>query len=87
MTINKFQSSRLTFQPRSLILESQKYIRTDVFSQTIDPIEFKFHLKTPYDKLIKMYAKYLGHKTKMTATPIYGKSPLKKSSSPDPEGW
>ena len=45
-----------------------------VFSQTIGPIELKFHLKTPYDKLFKMHAKYFGHMTKMAATPIYGKS-------------
>ena len=30
-----------------------------------------------YDKLAKMYAKYFGHMTKMTATPIYGKNHLK----------
>ena len=28
MAINKFQRSRLTFQPRSLILESHQYIKT-----------------------------------------------------------
>ena len=32
---------------------------------------------TAYDKLAKMYAKYFGHITKMAATPIYGKNPLK----------
>ena len=40
-------------------------------------IELKFHVKTPYDKLASIYAKYFGHMTKMTATPIYGKNPLK----------
>ena len=73
MAINKFQRSRLTFQLRSLILESHQYIKT-VFLQTIGPIELKFHVKTPYDKLAKIYAKYFGH---MAATPIYGKSPSK----------
>ena len=34
-------------------------------------------MKTPYDKLANMCTKYLGHMTKMTATPIYGKNPLK----------
>ena len=34
-------------------------------------------MKTPYDKLAKIYAKYFGHMTKMAATPIYGKNPLK----------
>ena len=59
-----------------LILESHQYIKT-VFSQTIGPIELKFHTKTLYDKLAKIYAKYFGHMTKMTATPIYGKNHLK----------
>ena len=45
-----------------------------VFSQTMGSIELKFHVKTPYDKLAKAYAKYFGHMTKMTATPIYGKN-------------
>ena len=37
-------------------------------------IELKFHVKTPYDKLVKIYANYFGHMTKMTATSIYGKN-------------
>ena len=73
MAINKFRRSRLTFQFRPLILESHQYIKT-VFSQTIGQIELKFHVKTSYEKLAKIYAKYFGHMTKMTATPIYGNS-------------
>ena len=34
-------------------------------------------MKTPYDKLAKVYAKYFGHMTKMAATPIDGKNLLK----------
>ena len=34
-------------------------------------------MKTPYDKMAKINAKYFGHMTKMTATPIYGKDHLK----------
>ena len=34
-------------------------------------------MKTPYDKLAKIYAKYFGHMTDMAATPIYGKNPVK----------
>ena len=34
-------------------------------------------MKTPYAKLAKIYTKYFGHMTKMTAMPIYGKNPLK----------
>ena len=30
-----------------------------VFSQTIGPIELKFHVKTSYDKLAKIYANIL----------------------------
>ena len=63
----------LTFQFRSLILESHQYIKT-VFSQIIGQIELQFQVKTSYDKLAKLYAKYFGHMTKMTATPIYGKN-------------
>ena len=45
--------------------------------QTIGPIELKFHVKIPYAKLAKIYTKYFGHMTKMTAMPIYGKNSLK----------
>ena len=72
MAINKFQRSRLTFQLRSLILGVPSIYQNIVFSQTIGPIELKFHVKTPYDKLAKIYAKYFGHMTKMATTPIYG---------------
>ena len=40
-------------------------------------MELKFHVKTTYDKLAKIYMKYFGHMTKMATTPIYGKNPLK----------
>ena len=40
-------------------------------------MELKFHVKSTYDKLVKVYTKYFGHMTKMDATPIYGKTPLK----------
>ena len=33
-------------------------------------------MKTPYDKLAKIYTKCTGHMTKMATTPIYGKNPL-----------
>ena len=39
-----------------------------------------FYMKTPYDKVAKIYTKYFGHMTKKTAMPIYG-----KTSSPEPE--
>ena len=38
-----------------------------------------------------MYTKYIGHMTKMTAMPIYGKNPLKKllqnQKASDLETW
>ena len=36
----------------------------------ISPIEFKFHVKTTYDNLAKIYTKYFGHMTQMA---IYDK--------------
>ena len=41
------------------------------FSEFIRPIELKFHMKTPYDKLADIYTKCSGHMTKMTDIPIY----------------
>ena len=60
MAINKFQRSRLTFN----------------FSETTRPIELKFHMKTPCDRLAKIYTNCTGHMTKMATMPIYGKNPL-----------
>ena len=34
-------------------------------------------MKTPYDKLAKIYRKYFGHLTKMAAMAIHGKNLLK----------
>ena len=39
------------------------------------PIELKFHMKTSYEWLAKIYANCTGHMTKMATTPIYGKNP------------
>ena len=77
MAINKFQ--RLTFDLSVYVahIGVPSIYQNIVFSQTIGSIELKFHLKTPYDNLAKIYAKYFGHMIKMTATPIYGKIPLK----------
>ena len=79
MAINKFQRSRLTFDLSAYVAHSgvPSINKNIVFSQTTGSIELKFHVKTPYDKLATIYAKYFGHMTKMTATPIYGKNPLK----------
>ena len=45
-----------------------------VSSETTRPIELKFHMKTPYDRLAKIYTSCTGHMTKMATTPIYGKN-------------
>ena len=34
-------------------------------------------MKTPYDKLAKLYTKYFGHMIKMAVTSIYGKNLFK----------
>ena len=72
MAINKFAlSAKVTH-----IVVPSIYLNI-AFSQTIGPIKLKFHVKTPYDKLPKIYTKYYGHMTKMAATAIYGKNLLK----------
>ena len=78
MAIDKFQRSRLTFDLSAWVahIGVPSIYYNIVFSQTIGPIELKFHVKTPYDKLVKIYAKYFGHMTKMPTMPIYGKNPL-----------
>ena len=45
--------------------------QTHIFSQTIWPIELKFHLKTSQEKDNKMYANGLGHITKMANMRIH----------------
>ena len=79
MAKNKFQRSRLTFALSAKVahIVVKSIYSNLVFSQTIGLIGFKFHQKTPYDKIAKIYSKHLGHMTKMAATSIYGKNPLK----------
>ena len=45
-----------------------------IFSETIGPIELKFHMKSPYDRLAKFCTNCSGHMTKLATTPIYGKT-------------
>ena len=75
MAINKFRRSRLTFALSAKVahIVVPSIYSSLVFSQTTGPIELKFHVKTPYDKLAKIYTKHFGHMTKMAAMPIYGK--------------
>ena len=48
-------------------------------------------MKTPYDKLAKIYAKYFGHMTKMTARPYvvktFKKLLLQNQKADDLETW
>ena len=50
--MNKFQRSRLTdaLSAKVTHIVVPSIYQNIVFSQTIGPIELKFHVKTPYDK-------------------------------------
>ena len=79
MAINKFQTSRLTFD---LSLEVThigfpSIYQNTVFSETIRPIKLNFHMKTPFDNVAKIYTNCSDHIPKMADMPIYGKNPLK----------
>ena len=45
-----------------------------VSSETTGPFELKFHMKTPYGRLAKIYTNCTGHMTKMANMPIYDKN-------------
>ena len=78
MAINKFQRSRLTFNFSAKVahIGVPSTHQNIVSSETTRPFELRFHMKTPYDRLAKIYTNCTGHMTKMTTTPIYGKNPL-----------
>ena len=44
-------------------------------------------MKTPYDRLAKIYTKCTGHMIKMATTPIYGKNPLNVFFSGTKRPW
>ena len=46
-------------------------------SETAWPIKAKFYVEPPWEGGTKVYINGPGHKTKMAATPIYGKNPSK----------
>ena len=83
MAINKSQRSRLTFDLSLEVthIESPSIYQNTVFSETIRPIKLKFHMKTPFDNVAKIYTNCIGHMPKMADMPIYGKNPLKIFSS------
>ena len=79
MAISKFQRSRFTFNLSAKVahIGVPSTHQNIVSSETTLPFELKFHMKTPYDRLAKIYTNCTGHMTKMATTPIYGKK-LKK---------
>ena len=44
-----------------------------IFSETIRPIELKFHMKSPYDRLANICTNCSGHIAKMATKPIHVK--------------
>ena len=78
MVINKFQRSRLTFNfsANAAHIEVPSTHENIVSSETTRPIELKFHMKTPYDRLAKIYTNCTGHMTKMGTMSMYCKNPL-----------
>ena len=78
MAINKFQRSRLTFNfsPKVAHIGVQSTQQNIVSSEATRPFELKFHMKTPYDRLAKIFTNCTGHLTKMATMPIYDKNPL-----------
>ena len=78
MSINKFQRSRLTFNFSAKVahIGVPSTHQNKVSSETVRPFELKFHMKTPFDMLAKIYTNCSGHMTKMATAPIYGKNPL-----------
>ena len=78
MAINKCQRSRLTFNFSAKVahIGVPSTHQNIVSSEITRPFELKFHMKTPYDRLAKIYANCTGHMTKMATMPIYGKNPV-----------
>ena len=81
MAINKFQRSRLTFNfsAKAAHVRVPSTYKNIVSSETTRSIELKFQMKTPYNRLAKIYTNCTGHMAKMT--PIYGKNSLNIFSS------
>ena len=76
MAINEFQRSRLTLDLSAKVpyIGNPSTCLNIFFSETIRPIELKFHMKSSYDRLANYYINCFGHLTKMATTPINGKT-------------
>ena len=57
----------------------------NIFSETTGPFKVKFHMKHPWDRVMKICSTGPGLMTKMADMAIYGTN-LKKSSSLAPKG-
>ena len=78
MAINKCQRSRLSFNFSAKVahIGVPSTHQNIVSSEITMSFELKFHMKTPYDRLAKIYTNCTGHMTKMATMPIYGKNPV-----------
>ena len=71
MSINKFERSWLTFDLSGKVAHiGVLSIYSNSFLETTWPIELKFYMKTPYERLAKIYTNVSDHMTKMAAMPI-----------------
>ena len=62
MAINKFQRSMVTFNYSAKVAHIGVPLthQNIVSSETAKPFALKFHMKTPYDRLVKIYTKCTG---------------------------
>ena len=70
--------------PSSSVVVSRPHPLNIFSPETASTIKVKFHMVPPCDGGIKVCLNGLGHMTKMSAVPIYGKT--LKSPSPEPKG-
>ena len=88
MAINKFQRLRLTFNFSAKVahIGFPSTHQNIVSSETTRPFELKFHMKTPYNRLAKIYTNCTctGHMSKMATRPMV--KTLYMSSSLEPKG-
>ena len=47
------------------------------FFETACPMKAKFYVEPPWIRGTKVCSRHMGHKTKIAATPLYGKNPSK----------
>ena len=70
--------------PCSGVRPSSSTISNIFFSETACPIKPKFYVEPPWVGGTKVCSRHLGHMTKMSAMPIYGKNPSKISRTGGP---